>query len=148
MQDQLDAIQAQQGLIYKKLFESQSREEMEVEKKLKKQGLGRDTFTADRAKQKQVVALITKEYSGLPDDARAAEAKQFTRDPTLDHALETSPADLIMENFAMYNRRLEDQITNLEKSIERAEQATKESADLIIKRIDSGPHERVRHPVR
>jgi hypothetical protein len=151
--DQVNAaaveIQAKLDEVLKYVVEYKSPIEIEWEKEMDKLG-GRKACLDDPIKMGKLAKMFAekatpssnadpeKKKTGNPD--RPGGRDKDTLNASQKHALSASVDTLIEENSTLYERKLNQQTKQIEDAI-------KESTSIILSRIDSGPHERIKHPV-
>jgi hypothetical protein len=138
-------MQAKLDLVLQHMVEKKSPTEIEWEKEMDKLG-GREACMEDPAKMAKVAAIFaSKDGASLEGESEDTGGRGGKKDGDISaaekHALNVSVDDLIDENAELYERKLTQQT-------EQIKDAIAQSTSLILMRLDSGPHERIKHPVR
>jgi cystathionine beta-lyase/cystathionine gamma-synthase len=152
MNAQAVEMQAKLDLVLQYVVEQKTPTEIEWEKEMDKLG-GREACMTDPSKMAKISAIfaardgasnIEADTKGTDADAAASKSAKKDKDSlsiAQKHALSASVDDLIEENSTLYERKLFQQTEQIKDAI-----AT--STTLILSRLDAGPHELIKHPVR
>jgi hypothetical protein len=142
------AMQTKLDLVLKYVVEQKTPVEIEWEKEMDKLG-GREACMTDPVKMARISAIFAARDGASNTEAAAnvgatsggAKKGDDAISTAERRALTASVDDLIEENSTLYERKLMQQTEQIKDAI-----AT--STTLILSRLDGGPHELIKHPVR
>jgi hypothetical protein len=137
-----DEMQTKLDQVLKYVVETRTPAEKEWEKEMEKLG-GRDACLSDPAKMSRIAKILADRD---PDDFAADLSKGGSDKPdglnaSMKQALSAKVEDLIKDNSLLYSRKLDQQTKQIEAAIQN-------STNIILTKMGSGPHERIKHPVR
>jgi hypothetical protein len=130
-------MQAKLGILLQHVVETKSLREAEWEKEMDKLG-GREACMADPQKMAQISALFMSKEDRPVESASRDNGREGDEQKRL---LLATVEELIDESAELYNRKPTQQT-------EQIEDAIAQSTSIILSSLNSGPHERIRHPVR